>query len=190
MFGLSSRATHRVRSGIHTSRMPRSRACLQANATRKPPGGENAANACEPPGPCGASDDIITPTQPITALSWPPPRVPRAAAHHHPTEPAASRARAASRRRRALIRRARARAWRVWRGWCFRHVQVVRYSGKTSAARPELASPREDDDEGNGTRSSPPARGRGGSCSTHGPQSRQLAPRRPMTEAARLSGRR
>ena len=73
-------------------------------------------------------------------------------------------------------------------GWCFRHVQVVRYSGKTSAARPELASPREDDDEGNGTRSSPPARGRGGSCSTHGPQSRQLAPRRPMTEAARLSG--
>ena len=178
----------RVRSGIHTSRMPRSRACLQANATRKPPGVENAANACEPPGPRGASDDIITPTQPITALSWPPPRVPRAAAHHHPTEPAASRASAASRRRRALIRRARARAWRVWRGWCFRHVQVVRYSGKTSAARPELASPREDDDEGNGTRSSPPARGRGGSCSFHGPQSRQLAPRRPMTEVARLSG--
>ena len=56
----------RVRSGIHTSRMPRSRACLQANATRKPPGVENAANACEPPGPRGASDDIITPTQPIT----------------------------------------------------------------------------------------------------------------------------
>ena len=84
--------------------------------------------------------------------------------------------------------RTRARAWRDWRGWCFRHVQVVRYSGKTSAARPELASPREDDDEGNGTRSSPPARGRGGSCSIHGPQSRQLAPRRPMTEAARLSG--
>ena len=82
----------RVRSGIHTSRMPRSRACLQANATRKPPGVENAANACEPPVPRGASDDIITPTQPITALSWPPPRVPRAAAHHHPTEPAASRA--------------------------------------------------------------------------------------------------
>ena len=82
----------------------------------------------------------------------------------------------------------RAHMWRVRRGWCFRHVQVVRYSGKTSAARPELASPREDDDEGNGTRSSPPARGRGGSCSIHGPQSRQLAPRRPMTEAARLSG--
>ena len=81
----------RVRSGIHTSRMPRSRACLQANATRKPPGVENAANACEPPGPRGASDDIITPTQPITALSWPPPRVPHAA-HHRPTEPAASRA--------------------------------------------------------------------------------------------------
>ena len=125
-------------------------------------------------------------------------------AHHRTLVAAASRAarrrpspsyrarrlacRAPSRRRRALIRRARARAWRVWRGWCFRHVQVVRYSGKTSAARPELASPREDDDEGNGTRSSPPARGRGGSCSIHGPQSRQLAPRRPMTEAARLSG--
>ena len=70
----------RVRSGIHTSRMPRSRACLQANATRKPPGVENAANACEPPGPRGASDDIITHTQPITALPSPPPRVPRVAA--------------------------------------------------------------------------------------------------------------
>ena len=119
---------------------------------------------------------------PLATLSCPPPCVPRNSPR------AASRARVPIRRRRALIRRARARAWRVWQGWCFRHVQVVRYSGKTSAARPELASPREDDDEGNGTRSSPPARGRGGSCSTHGPQSRQLAPRRPMTEAARLSG--
>jgi len=119
---------------------------------------------------------------PITALPSPPPRVPRVAAcrlaRPRPEPPQA----------RPHPARTRARAWRVWRGWCFRHVQVVRYSGKTSAARPELASPREDDDEGNGTRSSPPARGRGGSCSIHGPQSRQLAPRRPMTEAARLSG--
>ena len=87
----------RVGSGIHTSRMPRSRACLQAN------------------------DDIITPTQPITALSCPPPRVPHAG--RRPSPPyrarrlacrasplAASRARVPSRRGRALIRRARARA--------------------------------------------------------------------------------
>jgi len=119
----------RVRSGIHTSRMPRSRACLQANATRKPPGVENAANACEPPGPRGASDDIITPTQPTTALSWPPPRVPRAAArrlarprpeppragpHAAATRVAASRARVLGCRLRGLA--LHARAWRVWRG--------------------------------------------------------------------------
>ena len=175
---------------------PRSRACLQANVTRGPPGVENAANACEPPGPRGASDDIITPTQPITALSWPPPRAPppiTALPSPPPRVPRVAACRLARPRpeppqARPRPARTRARAWRVWRGWCFRHVQVVRYSGKTSAARPELASPREDDDEGNGTRSSPPARGRGGSCSIHGPQSRQLAPRRPMTEAARLSG--